>query len=285
MYSRESHVSPQSDYYVYAPSALAKKLYLYPVSVGHFVYEPGYQISRSRFDSFLIMYLEKGSCEIRVDGQRFQAQAGAFVLLDCYGPHQYGSAPGWEAAWLHFDGVLARQYFQEIRAHYGCVLHPAEPSSLRRSLERIYQNFKKSQPIIEPVLSSEITRILNGLLVPAAERKKPGAYTHLIADSVSYINEHFQEEISLEFLAKKANLSPFHFTRVFAKEIGATPHQYLLSTRISAAKFLLKSSDTPIKEIAFCTGFHSESGFCSTFKKWEGMTPGAYREAGEPPGE
>lgn len=281
MRSQELHVSSQSDYYVYAPSALARKLYLYPVSVGHFFYEPGYQISRSRFDSFLIMYLEKGSCEITAEGRQFCACAGQFVLLDCYLPHQYGSTGGWEAAWLHFDGALAREYFQEIISHYGNVLHPENPAALRHSMERIYENFRKAQPIMEPVLSSRITQILNGLLIPAAEQKKSAGYTHLIADSISYINEHFHEEISLEFLARKANLSPFHFTRIFAKEIGSTPHQYLISTRISAAKFLLKSSETPVKEIAFCTGFHSESGFCSTFKKREGMTPGEYREQGE----
>ena len=43
-----------------------------------------------------------------------RAREGEFVLLDCYRPHQYGSRGEWEASWLHFDGSLAREYYQEI---------------------------------------------------------------------------------------------------------------------------------------------------------------------------
>ena len=51
MQSLEEKVSPRSDYYVYVPTALARKLYLYPLHVGYFIYEPGYHIRRDRFDS------------------------------------------------------------------------------------------------------------------------------------------------------------------------------------------------------------------------------------------
>lgn len=277
MRSQELKVSPSSDYYVYAPSILAKKLYLYPLSVGYFIYEADYHISRNSFDSFLIMYISKGSCDITTDGHNYHADTGQFVFLDCYIPHCYGSQNAWEAAWLHFDGTLAREYFQEITSHYGYVLSPDNPKALSHSMDKICNYFRESKPIVEPSISTHITNILNGFLVPATENKKSMIYTHTIADSISYINEHFHEPISLDSLAEKANMSLFHFTRIFAKETGVTPHQYLISTRISAAKFMLKSSETSIKDIAFSTGFNSESSFCSTFKKWEGMTPSQYR--------
>ena len=78
-------------------------------------------------------------------------------------------------------------------------------------------------------------------------------------------------------IAKNANLSPFYFTRVFTAETGFTPHQYLIATRLNSAKFLLKTPGISIKEIAFASGFNSESSFCSTFRKWENMTPSEYR--------
>lgn len=277
MRSQELKVSPLSDYYVYAPSILAKKLYLYPVCVGYFIYEPDYHISRNSFDSFLIMYISKGSCDIMVNDCSYRAEAGQFVLLDCYVPHRYGSADAWEAAWLHFDGTLARDYYQEITSHYGNVLSPDNPKALAHSLDNICNYFRNSSPIIEPDISSHITSILNGLMVPAPENKRSLIHTHTVADTISYINEHFHEPIFLDVLADKANLSPFHFTRIFTRETGVTPHQYVISTRISAAKFMLKSSETSIKDIAFSTGFNSESSFCSTFKKWEKITPSQYR--------
>lgn len=277
MRSQELKVSPRSDYYVYAPSALAKRLYLYPLSVGYFIYEPDYHISRNSFDSFLIMYITKGSCDVEAEGKSFTVKSGEFVLLDCYVPHRYGSDDAWEAAWLHFDGTLAREYFQEIVSHYSHVLNPYKPKSLAHEMDNICNLFRNAAPIVEPTLSNYITSLLNGLLLPAPANKKSFAYTATVADSVSFINEHFSEPISLEEMAEKANLSLYHFTRIFTKETGFTPHQYLINTRISAAKFMLKSSETSIKDIAFSTGFNSESNFCSTFKKWLDLTPSQYR--------
>ena len=78
-------------------------------------------------------------------------------------------------------------------------------------------------------------------------------------------------------IAENAALSPYYFTRIFSQETGFTPHQYLIATRLSFAKYLLQSGEKSVKEIAFHSGFHSESSFCATFRKWEGITPGAYR--------
>lgn len=275
MQSLEEKLSPQSDYYVYVPSTLARKLYLYPLHVGYFIYEPGYCIRRDRFDSFLIMYIVRGTVDIVSESSACRAEEGEFVLLDCYRPHQYGSHDEWEASWLHFDGPMAREYYQEISSQYGNVLRPENPKTLIRSMNKICSLFRTASPVIESETSGYITAILNGLLAPSAGRSlsQPSA----VIDSAAYINDHFQEQISLKHLAEKANLSLYHFTRSFAKETGFTPHQYLINARVSAAKFMLKSSEMPVKDIGYSTGFHSESSFCTTFKKWVGVTPTQYR--------
>lgn len=280
MRSTEFKVSPQSDYYVYTPSALARKLYLYPLLTGYFIYEPGYFIERNHFDNFLIMYISKGTCTVSAGSQSYTASAGQFVLLDCYHPHSYGSEDSWEAVWLHFDGPLARAYHDEILSECGPVIAPAHPEVPGGLLSRIYEIFRTSSPLEEHALSDYITRILNSLLFSGQSKKRSALRTSSITDTITYINEHFHESLTLTTLAKQANVSPYHFTRIFAKETGMTPHHYLIATRISAAKFLLKSSGTSIKEIAFRTGFQSETSFCNTFKKWEGCTPGQYRESG-----
>jgi AraC-like DNA-binding protein len=96
-------------------------------------------------------------------------------------------------------------------------------------------------------------------------------------DVVSYIMEHLSEDVSLEELAKKASLSPFYFSRLFKKETGFTPHDYILTTRINHAKFLLLTSSLSIKDICFQLGFSSESAFCTAFKKKIGETPSEFR--------
>ncbi len=92
------------------------------------------------------------------------------------------------------------------------------------------------------------------------------------------MNEHLTEPLTLDDLAARASLSPYYFTRLFKKETGFTPHEYLIAMRINSAKFLLKTTSASIKEICFLTGFASESSFCTTFKKWVNATPSSYRE-------
>lgn len=64
MRSYEKYVTADSDYYVYTPSALAQKLFFYPVCIGHFHYEPGYHLKRNNYDSFLLMLIIDGTCSI-----------------------------------------------------------------------------------------------------------------------------------------------------------------------------------------------------------------------------
>ena len=303
MHPNDSKIDPRSDYYVYVPGNLARRLYLYPLTAGESHYLPGYRISRSSFDSFLIMHISEGTCDISADGEVFHASAGQTVLLDCYRPHAYGNSGAWSAVWLHFDGILARTYFREITERSGIVLTMAagpgqscldtshlgtfRPDASRlvspvyTALQDICNVFRQGLAVSEPDMSRRITAMLDSLLTSTSRTVQTGSLpscSDTIADCIAYISDHYQEQISLDDMAQKAGFSPYHFTRIFACTTGLTPHQYLISTRIRAAAFLLKSTDLPVREIAFATVFSSESGFCTTYKKWEGMTPSRYRD-------
>lgn len=269
-------ISPLSDYYFYTPSVMARKLYLYPICLGYFIYEPGYYISRKNYDSFLVMYITTGHCDITIGNKAHTATAGDFVLLDCYLPHRYGSKTAFEASWLHFDGILARNYFWQITSHYGSVMKYDNPKMQAHMLDKICNCFRNALPINEAVMSLYITNLLNGLL-PPPQSQKSNASSSIVANSLAFINEHFRQPISLQKIAEEANMSLYHFSRIFALETGFTPHQYLINMRLSAAKYMLTSSDAAIKDIAFDTGFNSESYFCAAFKKAEHMTPNQYR--------
>lgn len=88
-----------------------------------------------------------------------------------------------------------------------------------------------------------------------------------------YINEHLHEEVKLIELAAIAQISPYHFLRLFKQSMGITPHQYILQRRIDKAKYLLHQSELSIAEIAFRVGFCDQSHFTRCFKRLMGMTP------------
>lgn len=277
MRSYENYVTADSDYYVYTPSALAQSLFFYPVCTGHFYYEPGYHLERNHYDSFLLMMILNGTCSIVQNSSVKTASAGEAILLDCYIPHQYFTSTGCESLWLHFDGPMARAYCEQILNTNGVVLVPKNTAAMKQKLNRIYYTFRDSQPIVEAELSNRITGILTELLLCNAQKETLSSTKPSLSNTISYINEHFAKPISLEALAAQASLSPYYFTRVFTRQTGMTPHQYLIATRIAAAKFLLKTTELPVKEIGFSCGFSSESSFCTTFRKWEHMTPSEYR--------
>lgn len=277
MRSYELHVSADSDYYLYTPSHTAQQLFFYPICVGYFQYEPGYFLKRNNYDSFLLMLIVKGECSVTVSGSTCHAAAGDAVLLDCYTPHQYESATGWEASWIHFDGPMARAYYEQIIKTSGYVLAPRSVQTVEHALSKICNTFRSGSRIKEASMSKYITNILTELLLSGTSRETSTKAKISLSETIAYINEHFAEQISLEQLAKQASLSPFYFTRMFTKETGMTPHQYVIATRITSAKFLLKTTDIPVKEIGFSSGFTSESSFCTTFKKWENVTPSEYR--------
>ena len=73
-------------------------------------------------------------------------------------------------------------------------------------------------------------------------------------------------------------MSLYHFTRKFTREIGMSPHQYLIAIRLAAAKFLLSTTRFSIKEISFQTGFNDVNAFCVCFRQHEKESATTYRK-------
>ncbi|MEG1641295.1 MAG: AraC family transcriptional regulator, partial [Ruthenibacterium sp.] len=103
--------------------------------------------------------------------------------------------------------------------------------------------------------------------------------TAVIDESIKFISENLDKDISLELLAKQASLSPFYFSRIFKKETDFTPHQYIIMIRIDYSRYLLRTSQMLVKEVAYRCGFNSESSFCTCFHKIIGITPNCYRDS------
>jgi AraC family transcriptional regulator len=88
-----------------------------------------------------------------------------------------------------------------------------------------------------------------------------------------YINEHLHQDIKLIDLAAIAQMSPYHFLRLFKQSMGVTPHKYILQCRIEKAKCLLQHGELSIAGVAASVGFCDQSHFTRYFKRIVGMTP------------
>ena len=101
----------------------------------------------------------------------------------------------------------------------------------------------------------------------------------VIERAINFMEKHYDEDISLDQIARAAYLSTYHFCRLFKKQVGTTCNKYLSILRIERAKELLKETDLPVTEISFKAGFNYLTHFERVFKRLEGMTPSAYRQS------
>jgi AraC family transcriptional regulator len=88
-----------------------------------------------------------------------------------------------------------------------------------------------------------------------------------------YVKQHLSQDLKLIELSAIAQLSPYHFLRLFKQRMGITPHQYILQQRIEKAKQLLQHSKRSIADIAVRTGFSDQSHLTKCFKRKFGVTP------------
>ncbi len=95
---------------------------------------------------------------------------------------------------------------------------------------------------------------------------------------LEYIEDNYKNEITLNDLAKSANVSKSECLRCFKKTLGITPYKYLMDFRLSKAEKLLFQTDLTILEIAVQTGFNNQSYFGKCFKERMGLSPKEYRK-------
>lgn len=93
------------------------------------------------------------------------------------------------------------------------------------------------------------------------------------------MNESLAEEFNLAQLARIADLSEYHFSRVFKRATGLSPSQYFIRLRMSRARQLLLETDRSVIDIGLEVGYSSPSHFSQVFRREVGVTPSAYRQA------
>lgn len=108
------------------------------------------------------------------------------------------------------------------------------------------------------------------------ERARPRMHPRTLRRVQEYIDAHLHEPIDLRTLAAVANVSHFHFTRMFRESAGMTAMMYLEQARMQHAMRLIGGGDLPIGRIASLVGYEDPSYFTKRFRLWFGKTPSAY---------
>ena len=95
----------------------------------------------------------------------------------------------------------------------------------------------------------------------------------------SYVNKHYEENITLQHAADAAGYSLYHFTRFFKKMTGMTFNEYLASLRIQKSAEILLETEKSITEVAYLCGFNSIKTYNRVFKSLKKMSPREFRKS------
>ena len=98
-----------------------------------------------------------------------------------------------------------------------------------------------------------------------------------VQEALSYINEHFREALTVEALAERVYLSPYHFMRLFKAQTGSTVHAYVRQKRLLCAARLIREG-VPANKAALDSGFGDYSAFHRAFKESFGISPGKLKQ-------
>lgn len=102
-----------------------------------------------------------------------------------------------------------------------------------------------------------------------------------IAEAIEFIKANFKEQPSLDELAEKVHLSPFHFQRLFTEWAGTSPKKFLQYISVEHAKKILRENKASLFETAFETGLSGTSRLHDLFISIEGMSPATYKHGGK----
>ena len=156
-----------------------------------------------------------------------------------------------------------------------------EIESLQRLFERLEralhaQNFGKEAEA--KALFVLLLIYLNRMILQDTTDREEAVYEHdaKIAETLSYINDHIAQDLTVEELAGRVFLSKYYFMRRFRECTGYTVHHYIQQKRLLLAVQFIRSG-MPFMQAAAKCGFHDYSSFSRAFKKTFHVAPGRFR--------
>ena len=155
------------------------------------------------------------------------------------------------------------------------------PENLRLYIKDFMMEYDSSLPGNERLLEAiglKITHLLIRELLHISGNKEKISSRIGIDNVIEYININYDKEITVDELSCVIKLSPAHFSRVFKKETGKSPTDFIIDVRLHNAKKMLLAEEKSVTEVAMDCGFNSSSHFSASFQKRYKMSPSEYKK-------
>ena len=250
---------------------------------------PAHSFGPAARNHYLFHYVISGTGTLMADDskgvtQTYQIKSGQGFMLF---PGQISTYVAdknlpWEYAWLEFDGLKVREMIEIAGITKDSPIYHANSKDLRQNMmeEMLYivKNADKS-PLH---LIGHLYLFLDYMTRSAATmRLKQGGRLRdfYIKEALSFIEQNFQNDISVEDIAAFCGLNRSYFGKIFHDTIGKSPQEFLMSYRMQKATELLKLTQLSIGDIGNAVGYSNQLHFSRAFKNVYGVSPREWRNA------
>ena len=244
-----------------------------------------------------IIYVTKGSVNIGYNNQIVQVHEGEIFVFGSGEAHYFVASPGSNRKVFQFELSLFRDKLFKEKSHLEIarLFEQAEnhsvywPYEVKQKvvacLEDSFEEMTNEKPGYQHAVISDLLRLMT--IYYRDIPKKPAIYqkatfseavnSHETLERLNeifmYIENHFDEGITLDEIASVIGFSPYYFSRFFKKNTGQTFMQFLTDYRINQAKYILSHEKIPMIDVAEKSGFNSVKTFHHVFKEQVGMSP------------
>ncbi len=229
-----------------------------------------------------LFYIIGGQGQFLIEDRLYPVNANNLVIINPNISHTEVSlnAQPLEYIVLGVDGVeLVTEGASGDRYTILDHLESAEVSScLRNILREMELKNTGYEDICQAYTEILIIRLMRSIDLISSTSSQMGSGNRQCAAVKRYIDMHFKEPLSLEFLAREAHMNKYYLSHTFKKEYGSSPINYMISRRIDESKYLLAETDLSLSQISQLLGFSSPSYFSQVFRRTEGVSPNEFRQ-------
>lgn len=251
-------------------------------------WKPALMQRPDRHNEIEINLLRSGSLTYLLGGQRTTVQAGQLAMFWAALPHQIVA---WEGRQPYFVVTLPLgwflaaglpQAFAQAVLKGRLVSDPRSDASDAARFEQWASDLQSKDSTLERAAQLEIQARLLRMpeRLPKRTRARVPDPNLSKADQLAcYIARHYDEPLTADIIAKANRLHPNYAMNLFRQAFGTTMTDFIVQHRISHAQRLLVTTDDPVTEIAFASGFQSLSRFNEAFKRACECSPREYRKS------
>lgn len=259
------------------------------------VFNPGYEyMDHSYSDALELIYILDGASYIGVSGQYMKAKKGECIVIFPGVTHNiylnkkescrimdFIFKPGETDIYSDNSNLgCSMRFFHELKEKKMNCFRFLDSIAFKNLLESIQLLLKSNDEYSRTLLKLDFCKmylIFSKIMEEAGNACEKSKDTHVM-QAQQFIFENYCYKLKLEDISKATGISTRHLSRLFCKEFGMNLQDYITIVRISKARELLENSDMNITEIAYSLGFSSSDYFASFFKRYENISPKAYRK-------